>query len=277
VVVLRSFGNEPMNITSLKKRAAQLVMPRGAFERLQAIRSRRFQLRFLARQGLLDASLSYIERNGVIVKYGPFAGTVYPMAAATSRHAIPKLLGTYEQELHHIIDACGRRRYDVIIDIGSAEGYYAVGLAKLLHTQVLAYEPEPIERSLCAEAARLNGVEGLVEMRELFRPSDISLFRECRVLCVCDCEGFEAKIFTPQTVADVAKWDILVELHGEASEKLAALHWPQATTVISSGSPRSVYPELAGLGDQGRLLSEYRTERQRWLWCDGDSDGRGDR
>jgi len=55
------------------------------------------------REGLLDVATRYIERNGSTVKYGPFAGTIYPLEAALSRHSIPKLLGTYEQELHNII------------------------------------------------------------------------------------------------------------------------------------------------------------------------------
>jgi hypothetical protein len=257
-----------MNITKLTKRALELALPARTFERVQAIRSRRFQMRFLRGVGLLAASADYISRNGVTVKYGPFAGTVYSRRAATSRHVIPKLLGTYEQELHQVVDVVRRRKYDVVLDIGSAEGYYAVGFAKLLKTRVLAYEPEPFERSLCEEAARLNGVQDLVELREFFHPSDVCLFRGRQVLCICDCEGFEGKIFTPEAVPEIVKWDLLVELHGDAAAKLTALNWSQATSMISSGSPRASYKELAGLGDESRLLSEYRTEQQNWLWCD---------
>jgi hypothetical protein len=42
----------------------------------------------------------------------------------------PKWLGTYELELHSIIKGILRAEYNTIIDIGSAEGYYSVGLGK---------------------------------------------------------------------------------------------------------------------------------------------------
>src|ERR1700749_2885028 len=116
-----------MKLNTITRRAAELVLPMDAFEKLQAIRSRRFQLKFLAQAGLLNASAKYIERNGVTVKHGPFTGMVYPTKATRNRHVIPKLLGTYEQELHGTIETIKGRKYDVVIDIGGAEGYYAVG------------------------------------------------------------------------------------------------------------------------------------------------------
>jgi hypothetical protein len=250
------------------KAVARTLLPESLFQRLLAIRSRRHQLRFLRRQGLLNTALRYVERNGCTVRYGPFAGTIYPREAALNRHSIPKLLGTYEQELHSIIETIGKRKYDLVIDIGSAEGYYAVGLARLLKTEVLAYEPEPIERAHCEQTARLNGVESLIEFKDMFRPSDISLFRGMRVLCVCDCEGFETEIFDANTIQETAKWDLLIELHGDTAEKLTSLAWTQTTTIIDSVNRVGNYEELEGLGDQMKLLSEYRSGPQTWLWCD---------
>src|SRR6202022_2792884 len=180
-------------------------------------------MRLLKREGLIDAAARYTDRHGSTVKDGPFAGPVYPLEAALSRHSIPKLLGTYEQELHGIIRMIEQRKYDLVIDIGSAEGYYAVGLARLLRTKVLAHDPEPIERAHCERAARLNGVSSLVEMRGLFHRSDIQEYRDLRVLCICDCEGFESQLFDAKTVMDVAKWDILIELHGDTTEQLPSL------------------------------------------------------
>jgi hypothetical protein len=252
----------------LAKAAARAILPEFLFYRIAAVRSRRFQLKALRREGLLDAAASYVERNGCIVRFGPFTGMIYPRDAALSRHSIPKLLGTYEQELHPVLDTIAHRRYDLVIDIGSAEGYYAVGLARLLGTHVLAYDPEPIERSYCREAARLNGVESLVELNGLFRPTRIRQLIGQRILCVCDCEGFEAEIFNAETVKEVANWDLLIELHGEAAGKLTSLPWPHRLTSIASTPRTGNYPELEGLGGQGKLLSEFRGEAQTWLWCD---------
>jgi len=148
-----------------------------------------------------------------------------------------------------------------------------VGLARLLGTKVLAYDPEPIERAFCQEAARMNGVSELVELKDLFRPSDIGLFRDLRVLCVCDCEGFEAEIFNAKTVQDVGKWDLVIEMHGIAAPKLTSLDWPNKTKVIPMAPRLNTYAELEGLGDQQKLLSEYRSGAQTWLWCDSQARG----
>jgi hypothetical protein len=257
---------------TLVKNIARAVLPSKIFEELRAARSRRLQVRHLKREGLLEAAAHYIERNGSTIKYGPFAGTIYPLESALSRHSIPKLLGVYEEELHEVIKIVAQRHYDVVIDIGSAEGYYAVGLAMLLRTRVLAYDPEPIERAFCESCARLNNVSDLVVMRDLFHPSDIQQFRGQRVLCICDCEGFEAQLFNADTLRDVANWDILIELHGDAEDKLTSLSWLQETSTIV-GVPRlKPYKELEGLGDQTKLLSECRGGAQTWLWCDSQAE-----
>jgi hypothetical protein len=253
---------------NLKKSVARKLIPARLFERFQAVRSRRFQVRLFEREGLLDAAARYIERNGSTVKYGPFAGTIYPLEAALSRHSIPKLLGTYEQELHSIIKILEQRKYDLVINIGSAEGYYAVGLARLLQTKVLAYEIEPTERSHCEKAAQRNDVSPLVELRGLFRPSEIRQHCYRRVLCVCDCEGFEAELFKANTILDVANWDLLIEMHGNAVKSLESLAWPQKTSIVTSVPRSTPYKELERLGDQNKLLSEWRPPGQKWLWCD---------
>jgi hypothetical protein len=193
---------------------------------------------------------------------------IYPKRAALSRHSIPKLLGTYEQELHGVIEVISHRRYEMVIDIGSAEGYYAVGLARMLGTKVLAYDPEPDERRYCEEAARLNGVSSMVELKGLFWRSDIASLRDVRVLCICDCEGFEAHLFNEESTPGTAGWDLLIELHGDAEGRLMNLPWPHRMTTIHSVPRSARFKELEGLGDQAKLLSEYRGSPQTWLWCE---------
>jgi hypothetical protein len=193
----------------------------------------------------------------------------YPEAAALVRIAIPKLLGTYESELHPVLATIAHRKYDIVLDIGSAEGYYAVGLARLLRTPVLAFDPEPIERGYCRKAAELNKVEDLVELRDLFTPNSIAEFAGKRVLCICDCEGFEERIFNESTAQQVQDWDLLIELHDSAEMSLPRLPWPHRTMIIES-EPRcsDKFAEIEGLGDAEKLLSEYRHNKQLWLWCD---------
>ena len=62
------------------------------------------------------------------VAAGPFAGMRYITRSCGSKLA-PKVIGCYERELHPAIENAIRGDYQRIIDIGCAEGYYAVGLA----------------------------------------------------------------------------------------------------------------------------------------------------
>jgi hypothetical protein len=255
---------------SISKELAHLLLPRPLFERVRSIRSRRFQIRLLEKQGILEANRTFLKKCGQTVKYGPFSGMTYPRQSAMVRISIPKLLGTYEQELTPIINQVANRKYDCVIDIGSAEGYYAVGLARCLKTKVLAYDPEPRERRFCKQMAEINGVGNLIEFHNLFLSADVSRFRDKRVLCICDCEGFEEQIFTAETVLETARWDLLIELHGDADRRLPALNWPQRTRVIEVPlQHREPMKELEGMRHQGLLLSEFRGP-QSWLWCDSE-------
>jgi methylase of polypeptide subunit release factors len=63
---------------------------------------------------------------------------------------VPKLLGSYEAELHPVLDQVIRNNYETIIDVGCAEGYYAVGLAlSLPTTHVHAFDIDSRARELC--------------------------------------------------------------------------------------------------------------------------------
>ena len=67
--------------------------------------------------------------HGRRVLHGPFAGMDYTSEASEGGLA-PRLLGTYEAELHPALAAVAARGLQLIYDVGCAEGYYAVGLAR---------------------------------------------------------------------------------------------------------------------------------------------------
>lgn len=251
---------------------AKALLPVPMYERIRAVRSRRHQVQLLDRLGIADCTQRYVERNGTIVRYGPFQGVIYPVEAALNRHSIPKLLGTYEIELSHIINLAIQRRYECIIDIGTAEGYYAVGMAVRTKLPVYAYEPEPEEKRLCALMARINGVQDILHLNDCFTSADITAFADKRALVICDCEGFEAQLFNSDTVSLTSRWDLLIELHGKTREALPSLAWPHSTSIISA-QPRltdnAMYKEICDIGCAETLTCEFRGEEQRWLWCDG--------
>src|SRR5207248_9814438 len=78
----------------------------------------------------------------------------------------PKLMGTYELELHPIIEQLCKQQFNRIIDVGAAEGYYAVGMAiRSPASEVIAFETTAEGQALIAELAELNEVKARVEVR----------------------------------------------------------------------------------------------------------------
>jgi hypothetical protein len=242
-------------IKAMLKSLAGGILPTALFQRILAIRSRRWQLNSLTSNGRLDQVKHYIEKHGTVVQSGPFAGLIYPLDAAIGRWSPPKLLGTYEMELHPFLYTAHDRRYDCVIDIGSAEGYYSTGLARMLQVPVLAYDPEPHERAFAVLMAESNGVSHLVKMADLFTVDEMRRLASRRALVVCDCEGFEGSLFRPDTIELTRNWDLMIELHGEADALLPALNWPHKIAVIN-------------LAERDGLQNEGRPKSQRFLFCD---------
>src|SRR4051795_11776336 len=95
-------------------------------------------------------------RTGCRVHQGPFASMRYVDNSIGSAY-IPKLLGLYERELQHCIEAISCLNPELIINIGAGEGYYAVGLAICNpSSRIIAYELEPAGRCAMAQMADVN-------------------------------------------------------------------------------------------------------------------------
>jgi hypothetical protein len=69
-------------------------------------------------------------RTNCRVYSGPFKGIKWiPEDDNNAKFDIPKLLGIYERELSNCMERVCALNFSLIIDVGAAEGYYAVGLA----------------------------------------------------------------------------------------------------------------------------------------------------
>ena len=156
---------------------------------------------------------TYIARQGTRIHQGPFAGMDY-VEAATEGVLIARLLGTYESELHPYIAEIAAGGLDCVIDVGCAEGYYAVGLARQLPgVTVYAHDIDEAARNACAELAAKNGVADRVIIGGEFKPHDFQAFEGRRVLVLVDAEGAEVDILQPELGPALAQMDIIVETH----------------------------------------------------------------
>ncbi len=232
-------------------------------------------LRHLAkwRSALLDNTLA--ARGGDTVQAGPFAGMAYPVRAAEGARAA-RVLGCYEAGLEPVIETIIGRPYQAVVDIGCAEGYYAVGLAcRMPQARIIARDTSPVAQGMCRALAAANG-QARVEVGGLWTHADFALCEEGRTVVICDIEGAEGDLLDPVAAPALARADILVEVHeGMVPGLLARLTDRFAPTHAITRIDRVLRPDrLPGwaeeLSDLDRLLMlwEWRASPTPWLWME---------
>ena len=167
------------------------------------------------------------------------------------------------------------KNYDLVIDIGCAEGYYAVGLAKHLAgaPQVIAFDSDIEARWLCRELAIKNGVSHQVEVLGLCDVPALQRALKARSLVVCDCEGAEVDLLDLEQIEALQTCDILVELHDflrpNVTETLTQRFAPtHEIALIDSATPDArLYPALEILTPQQREIAlDERAQPMQWAW-----------
>jgi hypothetical protein len=149
------------------------------------------------------------------VASGPFRGMIYARHAA-DKCLLPRLLGTYECEVHGAVERLCESRPDVVVVAGAGEGYYAVGLARRIPTAVIiAYDGSRWARHLLRQMAIRNCAADRVRIEALVTPAELerSLQPARRPVLVCDVDGFEFELVHPQLVPTLARTIILMETH----------------------------------------------------------------
>ena len=218
----------------------------------------------------------FIKANGLTVRRGPFAGMRYPSAAVGSTVLVPKLLGSFELELRPVVEEIVQQRFPSIINIGCAEGYYAVGLArKLPDARVHAFDLDRSFRHLCAAMAELNNVDDRVTIYGAATSDQLqTLAQNERVVVFCDCEGCERELLDPSGIPSLRAASILVEMHDFIDRAISEtlLRSFEQTHVIdvigcSNRSPRE-YDELKAFPDEDAAVAvdEFRPEDMQWAW-----------
>lgn len=149
------------------------------------------------------------------IRRGPFAGMRYASFAATGSELFPKLIGVYEHDIADIIENAKKQCYEFFIDVGCAEGYYAVGMAKFGNVErVIAYDIDDYAKKLCAQMASINQVR--VEIRHELTANELCSFpfnKAKRSFIMADCEGFERELFTEDNIHNLKNVELLIEIH----------------------------------------------------------------
>jgi hypothetical protein len=222
---------------------------------------------------LAAISQALLRRYGLTVQGGPFAGMRYASRAVGSM-LTPKLLGSYEAELHDAITDLLRNEYHEIVDIGCAEGYYAVGLAlREPRATVYAFDLDPVGRELCKEMACANGVGQRIVVSGKCELDSLRRFGAGRTLVICDCEGYEVELLQPDLLAKLQNCDLVVETHDFIESNISNTlisrfeRTHDITLIETAGTDPSLYPPLRLFGrwDRRLAMDEGRETTNGWL------------
>ncbi|MBC5773497.1 hypothetical protein H8S95_05430 [Pontibacter sp. KCTC 32443] len=212
---------------------------------------------------------------------GHFKNMVYPSMRSVGSSLYPKLLGSYEKELEEALGNLLNNSYSSIIDIGCAEGYYAVGLGlKFKESNIIAYDIDDKARKLCLEMAKMNGLSDRFEIRGECTPFELSkLVSGKRCLIICDCEGYEKYLFNELNLNSLSKSDLIIETHDFIDISISNLLFTLISETHNIELIKSIddiqkvktysYKELNSfsLYDKFLILKEERPAIMEWLIC----------
>lgn len=218
-----------------------------------------------------------IRESGLKALSGPFAGMIlHSKTSWGDGDLAPRILGCYEEELTDALERAIARSPSVVINIGCAEGHYAVGLARRLPTStVFAHDISTDAHRLCRESAEANGVSDRLIIdgactHEILR-KHLSTTRHA--LAVLDCEGAERFLLDPAAVPELSRCDIIIECHDFLDRSITPTLVDRFTKthevekVVEAGRNPNLYPLLHHLHNSDRwlLMGEGRPEFMHWL------------
>ena len=259
--------------------ASRLLRIAFSSEKLSATAQRRIDkiLFILTERIRADICTSVLDADIGTVRAGPFAGMRIKRSEAWgSDDLLPKVLGTYELELLPTLQRLQRQSFDIVLNIGAADGYYAVGAAMTIPAErYIAVDIDPAAKTALYDNARLNSVADKIEfhpridaqkLEDIVAPS-----KQCLILS--DCEGYELDLFGKGDLAHLQNCFLVIECHdvkGESTCIALSKIFPNTHKIEiiheCGRDPHSI-EALEVLNSQKKWLAvcEHRNQSQSWL------------
>lgn len=164
-----------------------------------------------------------LSRTGHKVFGGPFS-CMRLVPGSQLAENFPAIVGSYEKDIHDVIQKVISKCPKRMIDIGSAYGLYTVGMGMHMpRTEIIAFEGEPQGHwEEAAALAKLNGVTNITQ-EGFCRPADLKRYCTPESFILCDCEGGEKDLMDPVAIPELKSCFILCELHDFYAPGVTAL------------------------------------------------------
>lgn len=222
----------------------------------------------------------YNESDGKVL-YGPFEGLKILSHRWGARDLGSMILGQYERHVVEYLNSIDNN-YSIFIDVGAADGFYAIGLTQNKKMdKSICFESSPEGRQSIAMNSRANKMENKVQIRGTAREDFAKeLIREIgsdidKCVFLFDIEGGEFDLLNQENLRILRNSILVIELHEEANDyenKLSKLNSDASNFFkVSTLNRKSVDPfsfkELDSWPDEDRqiIFSEGRRYAMTWL------------
>lgn len=205
------------------------------------------------------------------VAYGPFKGMVMvPEVSWGGPDRAPMLLGIYEQEVIEALEKA-QAGSQVFIDLGAAEGYYAVGvLIAGWFEKAYCFEMNELGQEIIRRNAAANGVSNSLTVYGTANKGfyvNIPARDLHGAVMLVDIEGAEFDLLDSDALQALCSTTIIIEIHdwvADAASKLRHL-------IESARATHSITKIRTGARDPG-LFDELKghSDTDRWLLCSED-------
>lgn len=145
------------------------------------------------------------------VAAGPFVGL-----RLAPHPFLPHLLGSYERELHSVLEALCAQPWDTIVNVGGGNGFYIAGLGRRIPgAKLVVFELTAEARAVIAATIARNELTTRTTILGAAEPENLepACANTGKLLVVMDVEGAERDLADPQSAPSFRSATILVETH----------------------------------------------------------------
>ena len=221
-------------------------------------------------------SYEHAKKHNFIVQYGIFKNLKMNYEISWSRGDIAsKIYGFYENKIQQKLKDINN---PILIDIGAADGFFAIGSLKSKICEFCyAFEETKKSRENLLKTAKINNVQnklsiiGKVTKDNFFSllPLEINF---SKVTILCDIEGGEFDFFSNEILSTIKYSNIIIEIHKNHNKNLEidllerAKKYFDVSVVIDNDKNFESVSELHTLNDIDRNLicSEGRSYIGKW-------------
>lgn len=217
------------------------------------------------------------------IAFGPFAGMKISRTSWWGQTDLgSKIFGFYESEVLDALLNIDREKYTNFIDLGAADGYYAIGVVYAgLFKKAFSFELSEQGRGVITKNAKLNNVSEKILVFGIADQNFNQLMPDVRLsesVLLVDIEGGEFDLLTNNVLNKLKNSILIIELHefmvengqSRLNELIARLQqWFTISWLTTGSRDMSQYEMLEQLNDTDRwlLCSEGRTRLQKWAVC----------